>query len=86
MFVATIPTSSKEAAARALHPLGEAHIKIFYNAVGGVLLKIKVTLQWHPWGSVGIGFERKTNMWKKKKQTVYIQINNDNYGVSIEKA
>lgn len=61
MFTATIPTSSKEAAARALHPLGEAYIKIFYNAGGGVFLKIKVTVQWHPWGSTGTGFERKTN-------------------------
>lgn len=83
MLAATIPTSSKEAAARTLHPLGEAHIKIFYNAGGVVLLKIKVTEQWHPWGSIGIGFERKTNMSKKK---VYIQMNNGNDGVSIEKA
>lgn len=85
MFVAAIPTSSKEAAARALHPLKEAHIKIFYNAGGGVLLKIKVTVQLHPSGSIGKGFERKTNMSNKTK-TVYIQINNDNNGVSIEKA
>lgn len=82
MFTATIPTSSKEAAARALHPLGEAHIKIFYNAGGGVLLKIKVTVRRHPWGSTGRGFERKTNMSKKKKD-VYIQINYDNDVVSL---
>lgn len=83
MFAATIPTSSKEAAARALHPLEEAHIKIFYNAEGGVLLKIKVAVQWHTWCSIGIGFEKEDKYVQKR---VYIQINNDNDGISIEKA
>lgn len=67
MYTATIPISSKEAAARPLNTLGVAHTKIFYNAGGGILVKIKVTVQWDFWGSIGTGFERKTNMYQKRK-------------------
>lgn len=45
MYTAPIRTSSKEAAARASHPLGVAHTKTLYNARGNILVKIKVWRQ-----------------------------------------